>query len=98
MRRRSEIERLCRQFRVRRLGLFDSAATGGFRPGESDLDLLVEFEPLPAGTYADTYFGLLDLNILIHGYANVDDKLVWDVAETKLPVLRREADVLLNEP
>ncbi len=60
MRRRSEIERLCRQHRVRRLELFGSAATGGFRPGESDLDFLVEVEPLPAGTYADTYFGLLD--------------------------------------
>ena len=29
-------------------------------------------------------------NILIHGYADVDDRLVWDVVETKLPVLRRE--------
>ncbi len=37
-------------------------------------------------------------NILIHGYADVDDKLVWDVVETKLPVLRREVDRLLNEP
>ncbi len=37
-------------------------------------------------------------NILIHGYAEVDDRLVWDVAETKLPVLRREVDVLLDSP
>ncbi len=43
-----------------RLELFGSAAAGGFRPGESDLDFLVEFEPLPVGTYADTYFGLLE--------------------------------------
>lgn len=60
MRRSPEIERLCRQHRVRRLELFGSAATGEFRPGESDLDFLVEFELLPAGTYADTYFGLLE--------------------------------------
>jgi uncharacterized protein with HEPN domain len=26
-------------------------------------------------------------NILIHGYADVDDRLVWDVLETKLPVV-----------
>lgn len=35
-------------------------------------------------------------NILIHGYANVDDRLVWDVVETKLPVLSREIDALLG--
>jgi len=35
-------------------------------------------------------------NILIHGYAEVDDRLVWDVLETKLPVLRREVDALLD--
>jgi uncharacterized protein with HEPN domain len=37
-------------------------------------------------------------NILIHGYAIVDDRLVWDIVETKLPVLRREIEALLNEP
>ena len=35
-------------------------------------------------------------NILIHGYAEVDDRLVWDVVETKLPVLIREIDALLG--
>ncbi|MGH9474490.1 MAG: HepT-like ribonuclease domain-containing protein [Terriglobales bacterium] len=29
-------------------------------------------------------------NILIHGYADVDDRIVWDIIETKLPTLRRE--------
>jgi predicted nucleotidyltransferase len=60
-RHRPEIERLCRQYRVRRLELFGSAAAGEFRPGKSDLDFLVEFEPLSAGAYADTYFGLLEV-------------------------------------
>ena len=36
-------------------------------------------------------------NILIHGYADVDDRLVWDVVETKLPTLRREIAALLQE-
>jgi predicted nucleotidyltransferase len=58
-RHREALERLCRQFHVRRLELFGSAATGSFRPGESDVDFLVEFEPLPFGEYADAYFGLL---------------------------------------
>ena len=35
-------------------------------------------------------------NILIHGYAEVDDRLVWDVVETKLPILIREIDALLG--
>ena len=55
-----DIERICRRFRVRRLELFGSAATGQARPGQSDLDFLVEFEDLPPGTYADAYFGLLE--------------------------------------
>jgi predicted nucleotidyltransferase len=53
------IEALCRQYHVRRLELFGSAATGRFRPNESDIDLLVVFEELPPGTYANSYFGLL---------------------------------------
>jgi len=36
-------------------------------------------------------------NILIHGYADVDDRLVWDVIQGKLPVLRREVEALLTE-
>ena len=36
-------------------------------------------------------------NILIHGYADVDDGLVWDVVETKLPILRRDVEALLGE-
>src|SRR5438445_135303 len=33
-------------------------------------------------------------NILIHGYAEVADRLVWDIVETKLPILRQEVDSL----
>ena len=36
-------------------------------------------------------------NILIHGYADVDDGLVWNVVETYLPLLVTEVDTLLNE-
>ncbi len=36
-------------------------------------------------------------NILIHGYADVDDRLVWDIVQTKLPVLGREVEALLKE-
>ena len=36
-------------------------------------------------------------NILIRCYADVDDRLVWDIVEIKLPTLRREVDALLSE-
>jgi predicted nucleotidyltransferase len=54
------LNELCRRFHVRRLDVFGSVATGDDRPGESDIDFLVEFERLEPGTLADTYFGLLE--------------------------------------
>ena len=36
-------------------------------------------------------------NILIHGYADVDDRVVWDVLQTKLPTLQREVEALLDQ-
>jgi hypothetical protein len=39
-----QIAELCRQHHVRRLALFGSILTDEFRP-DSDLDMLVEFEP-----------------------------------------------------
>lgn len=36
-------------------------------------------------------------NILIHGYAQVDARLVWDVVESKLPALQREVTALLRD-
>ncbi|MCD9008053.1 DUF86 domain-containing protein [Luteimonas sp. XNQY3] len=35
-------------------------------------------------------------NILIHGYANVDDALVWDIVQSRLGPLRRQIDALLH--
>jgi predicted nucleotidyltransferase len=40
----AKIAELCRRYRVRELSLFGSALRDDFRP-ESDVDLLVEFEP-----------------------------------------------------
>ncbi|GIV80732.1 MAG: nucleotidyltransferase [Anaerolineae bacterium] len=59
-RQRDTLAVLCRRFRVHRLAVFGSAVTGEFRPGESDLDFLVEFEPGLATGHADRYFGLLE--------------------------------------
>ena len=51
---------LCRRFRVRRLDLFGSAATGFFDPARSDLDFLVEFDEPSGGGFSSPYFGLLE--------------------------------------
>jgi uncharacterized protein with HEPN domain len=34
-------------------------------------------------------------NVLIHGYATIDDKIVWGVVESNLPLLRSELEQLL---
>jgi len=36
-------------------------------------------------------------NVLIHGYATVDDRLVWDVVQTKLPAPRAARHELLPD-
>jgi len=58
--KREQIAELCRRHGVRRLALFGSAAREDFDPERSDLDFLVEFERLAPGTYARTYFDLLE--------------------------------------
>lgn len=58
LRQHPDLAALCRRFRVRRLDLFGSAAIGK-AGADSDLDFLVEFEPMDEG-YADAYFGLLE--------------------------------------
>ena len=66
--RTSDIRRLCGRHHVQRLALFGSAATGEHRARASDYDFVVEFPPLPAGAYADSYFGLMeDLEQLLDG-------------------------------
>ncbi len=54
--KKRELADLCRRFKVQRLGLFGSAATGSYAPESSDLDFLVTFtERRATGDYADRY-------------------------------------------
>ncbi len=53
-----DLVKICRARHVRRLSLFGSAAADRLDPKSSDVDLLVEFEPLPPAQHADHYFGL----------------------------------------
>jgi uncharacterized protein with HEPN domain len=34
-------------------------------------------------------------NILIHGYASVDDRVIWNILDHDLPVLRAEVRAML---
>ncbi|MGH2458735.1 MAG: HepT-like ribonuclease domain-containing protein [Chloroflexota bacterium] len=36
-------------------------------------------------------------NILAHAYARIDDRIVWDIVESKLSTLRREVASLLQK-
>jgi predicted nucleotidyltransferase len=56
--RRSQVTELCNRYRVQRLELFGSASGDRFDSASSDLDFLVEFQPLEEGEHADAYFGL----------------------------------------
>ena len=46
---------LCRQFHVKRLEIFGSAATGAFRAESSDLDFVVDFGDQPLGPWGNSF-------------------------------------------
>lgn len=49
------IQKLCVRHKVKRLYVFGSVLTDHFR-NDSDVDLIVDFEPLDLNQYADNYF------------------------------------------
>lgn len=51
------VSELCRKYGVLRMDLFGSAARGDFRPGESDIDVLVKFDMSRFNAFRDL-FGL----------------------------------------
>lgn len=58
--KRQAIEDVCSRFGVARLEVFGSALREDFKPGESDLDLLVEFKPMEPYARVEAYFGMRD--------------------------------------
>jgi predicted nucleotidyltransferase len=51
----SAIQKLCASHRVKRLYAFGSVLTDRFNSG-SDIDLIVDFDPMDVESYADNYF------------------------------------------
>ena len=60
---------LCKNRGVRRLALFGSAATGSFDRSSSDLDLIVEFNPMQPG----------DPKQFLGGVPYDTPKMFWDM-------------------
>lgn len=58
--KREPLAALCRKYGVARLYLFGSALRDDFRPGESDIDLLVDFGSMDGRSKAHAYFDLLE--------------------------------------
>jgi predicted nucleotidyltransferase len=54
------ITNACRRHPVARLDVFGSALRSDFEPGVSDIDLLVEFQPLDPASLYKAYFALLN--------------------------------------
>ena len=55
---RNDIVRLCARAHVRRLDAFGSVVRAHFSGERSDVDFLVEFDPLPPTELAEAYFTL----------------------------------------
>jgi predicted nucleotidyltransferase len=72
---REQIAELCRLHHVRRLAVFGSAVRDDFDPARSDVDLLVEFEPIDLQEYFDNKSGLRESLSTI--FARNVDLLTW---------------------
>ena len=58
---------------------------------------LAKEDPETAGRIAKYERIISFRNILIHGYAEIDDRLVWDILQSKLPNLLKQVQFLLDE-
>lgn len=56
---RKDMSDLCRRHSVRRLEVFGSATNDTFHPTTSDLDFLIDFEPMEPREHSRAYFGML---------------------------------------
>jgi predicted nucleotidyltransferase len=83
----------CRRHHVARLHAFGSVLRSDFRPGESDIDLLVEFQPLDASTLYRTYFALL--NDLRQGLASQVDLVM--AGAVRNPTIKKTIDASKQE-
>lgn len=82
------ITEACRRHRVARLHAFGSVLRPDYRPGESDIDLLVEFQPCDAGALYRAYFALR--NDLRQGLQQRVDLVMADAVRN--PIIRHSIE------
>jgi predicted nucleotidyltransferase len=82
------ISRACRQHHVARLYLFGSLLRPDYRPDQSDIDLLVEFEALQPTELVDAYFGLEEQ--LTHSLNTVVDLVM--ASARRNPIVQADID------
>lgn len=83
------LDDLCRHYRVRRLSLFGSVLRGTARP-DSDIDLLVEFEPTATPTLIDVAALEIELSKLAGG-RRIDLRTAGDLSRYFRDQVIREA-------
>jgi len=89
-----EIARIAARHRVRRLGIFGSAATGDrFDPASSDIDFVVEFEPMTPVEHARAYFGLAE--DLTRAFGREVDLV--ELSAVRNPIFRRAVEETCRE-
>ncbi len=60
------------------------------------LNKLSRIDPAVVETISEARRIISFRNMLIHGYNAIDDRVVWDIVEMKLPKLAREIEALLS--
>ena len=76
--------------------LLRSAVERQFEVIGEALRRLAKDDPETAGRIDEHQRIISFRNILIHGYAEIDDRLVWDILRSKLPKLLEQVESLLN--
>lgn len=87
----NDIRQICSRHGVRRLYAFGSVLTENF-DRDSDIDLLVEFEPMEPTTYTENYF---DLKYSLQRLLGRPIDLLEDIA-VKNPYFRSAIDAQKN--
>ncbi len=77
--------------------LLRSAVERQFEIVGEALAQLARLDPVLASQITDYRRIIAFRNLLIHGYAQVDNRLVWDIVRSKLPVLHQEVKELLEQ-
>lgn len=83
-----DIIRVAARYRVKRLGVFGSATGDRFNSATSDIDFVVEFEPMTPVEHAGAYFGLAEALAEVFGR---DIDLV-ELSAVRNPIFRKAVE------